>query len=330
MNQIPFFISTHSSRGYVSFFDDCFGGLQKRVILSGWPGKAANVLWEKLLSRQTEEPVWVIRHSMDGSTEGLVFPKRSAGVYLARPWDTAVCSGMAFDPEYIPVRESLEEAHKHFAAALPIHDQWEAVYLQETNFGALDRLAEETAFRLLEGRSGQEQGKNQMRFLGAATVQGSVDVIPELTKKLSRRVFLKGRPGTGKSTFLKKLRAAANAAGWDTEEYRCAFDPNSADMVIIRGLGWCCFDSTAPHEHFPSREGDRVLDLYQAAVTPGTDEAFASQLKEIRAAYQEEIRQAKAALSQAQEAWLDMEKKIPWDDSAADTEMQEIEKTLFA
>ena len=65
-------------------------------------------------------------------------------------------------------------------------------------------------------------------------------------------------------------------------------------------------------------------------MTPGTDEAFASQLKEIRAAYQEEIRQAKAALSQAQEAWLDMEKKIPWDDSAADIGMQEIEKTLFA
>ena len=226
---------------------------------------------------------------------------------------------------YRPVQESLEEAHRYFASALPIHDQWEAIYIAQTDFARLDSLAQETICRLLDGQKGSEEGRNWMRFLGAATHLGSMDVVPEITQSLARRIFIKGRPGTGKSTFLKKIRAAANEAGWDTEEYRCAFDPNSADMVVIRGLGLCLFDSTAPHEHFPERPGDEILDLYEAAVTPGTDEANAEALREIAAAYKAQIRLATGALHAAWESWSALEAAWPWEEKALQQEQERLE-----
>ncbi|MDV2687428.1 hypothetical protein RYX56_24080, partial [Alkalihalophilus lindianensis] len=51
------------------------------------------------------------------------------------------------------------------------------------------------------------------RFLGAATPAGAVDFIPNLTEEIPKRYFLKGRPGSGKSTMLRKLAAAAVERG---------------------------------------------------------------------------------------------------------------------
>lgn len=332
MNQtIPFLISSHSSRGYVSFYRNCFDSLKNVEILTGWPKAAAEKLFDGITSAAEARglTVWRILHSLDGSVEGLVFPERSAGVYLSRPWDGVVHSGISLSEVYRPIQESLEEAHRHFAAALPIHDQWETIYIAQTDFARLDSLAQETIFRLLDGKKGTEPGRNWMRFLGAATHLGSMDVVPEITQSLARRIFIKGRPGTGKSTFLKKIRAAANEAGWDTEEYRCAFDPNSADMVVIRELGLCLFDSTSPHEHFPERPGDEILDLYEAAVTPGTDEANAEALREIAAAYKAQIRLATGALHTAWESWSALETAQLWEETAVQREQERILQRLW-
>ena len=69
--------------------------------------------------------------------------------------------------------------------------------------------------------------------------------------------------------MLKKLAKAAEEKGFEVEVYHCGFDPNSLDMVIVRELGFAIFDSTAPHEYFPSREGDEIIDMYALIVTRG-------------------------------------------------------------
>ncbi len=306
---IPYFISSHSSRGYVSYYGDAFGGLNHTELLTGWPAASGQKLFQDALALAAKQKLTVhtILHSLDGSIEGLVFPELSFGIYLSRPWDGIVLSGMGLSESYQPVKNALEEAHRHFGAALPIHDRWEAIYLKSIDFDAIDALTEKTIRSLFSGKEGGESGKNSLRFLGAATHLGSTDVVQEITSELPRRIFIKGRPGTGKSTMLKKIRAAANQAGWDTEEYRCAFDPNSADMVVIRKMGVCLFDSTAPHEHFPSRSGDEILDVYQAAVAPDTDEKYHQELAVVSAEYRAEIRQATASLHKAWTLWSELE-----------------------
>ena len=73
-------------------------------------------------------------------------------------------------------------------------------------------------------------------------------------------------------------------------------------MVVIRELGFCVFDSTAPHEYFPDREGDETIDIYRAAVREGTDERYAAELADVTERYRAIVRQATASLAAAQRA----------------------------
>ncbi|WP_054860951.1 hypothetical protein [Gracilibacillus sp. JCM 18860] len=85
---------------------------------------------------------------------------------------------------------------------------------------------------------------------------------------MTKRYFIKGRAGSGKSTLLKKVVSASKERGFDIEVYHCGFDPESVDMVVIRELSVCLFDSTDPHEYFPKRKGDEIVDLYKLTITP--------------------------------------------------------------
>ena len=86
-----------------------------------------------------------------------------------------------------------------------------------------------------------------------------------------------GHTGSGKSTLLKKLMVHAQMKGLDVEVYHCGFDPNSLDMILLPELDTVIFDSTAPHEYFPSRENDVVVDMYKELITEGTDETYAEE-----------------------------------------------------
>lgn len=70
-------------------------------------------------------------------------------------------------------------------------------------------------------------------------------------------------------------------------------------MVILRELGIAIFDSTAPHEYFPSREGDEIIDLYNVAVFPRTDEIYEEQILEISKRYRNKMNEGTASLAEA-------------------------------
>lgn len=151
------------------------------------------------------------------------------------------------------------------------------------------------------GMQADVQGEQIHRFLGAATAAGAVDYVMNLTEHLHKRVFVKGRPGSGKSTLFKKLAQVASSRGLAVEMYHCGFDPNSLDMLIFPQLGTAIFDSTAPHEHFPSREGDSILDIYELAIASGTDERHAAEIAEVRASYAASMKRSIGYLAEARQ-----------------------------
>ena len=74
--------------------------------------------------------------------------------------------------------------------------------------------------------------------------------------------IIKGGPGTGKSTLMKRL--ASELSDLDTAElYYCSSDPDSLDAVIFRKLGLIFVDGTSPHVFEPVYPGarERLLDL---------------------------------------------------------------------
>ena len=66
-------------------------------------------------------------------------------------------------------------------------------------------------------------------------------------EKFDTVYIIKGGPGTGKSTFMKKLGADAERRGYAPEYYFCSSDIASLDGVVIPEIRVAVLDGTAPH-----------------------------------------------------------------------------------
>lgn len=78
------------------------------------------------------------------------------------------------------------------------------------------------------------------------------------------RVFLiKGGPGTGKSTFMKKMAALLLNNGERVHLIPCSSDVDSVDAVVCETKKICFFDATAPHILNPEYPGvcEETIDL---------------------------------------------------------------------
>ena len=68
--------------------------------------------------------------------------------------------------------------------------------------------------------------------------------------------IIKGGPGTGKSSFMKKAAEALEADGLNIIRVPCSSDPDSLDGVIFPEIRACICDGTAPHVMDPEYAGD--------------------------------------------------------------------------
>ena len=87
----------------------------------------------------------------------------------------------------------------------------------------------------------------QRFFLGNNTAYGFVGNYEEELKDKDTVVLLKGGPGTGKSTILKKLAKEAEIRRYSYELWYCSGDPKSLDGVYIKDINAAIVDATAPH-----------------------------------------------------------------------------------
>ena len=85
-------------------------------------------------------------------------------------------------------------------------------------------------------------------FLGANSPTGFYSLYDHLIPpEQARAVFiLKGGPGCGKSTLMRRIGAWAEEAGLETEYILCSGDPDSLDALILPGRATAIVDGTAP------------------------------------------------------------------------------------
>lgn len=189
------------------------------------------------------------------------------------------------------IKQICEKTYEKFEKSLMIHDTLENLFLNEMSFQQADAEINRTITELFSDvQKKKDQAVIYERLFGTKTPDGTTDYVKALIEPLQHRYFIKGRAGTGKSHFMKQIVEQCITYHLDVELYRCSFDPDSIDMIIIRDLQLCMFDSTPPHEFHPTRKEDIVIDLYDIALTPGTDEKYADEIQRIEKAYKQEMK----------------------------------------
>ena len=102
-------------------------------------------------------------------------------------------------------------------------------------------------------------------FLGANTGRGFFSVYDDFTdENLADHVwYIKGGPGNGKSTFMRRVAQAAEEAGQTVEYALCSGDPDSLDGIYIREKRTAYVDATSPHVQEPGLPGavGKYIDL---------------------------------------------------------------------
>ncbi len=76
-------------------------------------------------------------------------------------------------------------------------------------------------------------------------------------------IYLKGGPGTGKSSLMKNIGNYFIENGNNVEYHHCSSDIHSLDGVVVKDLGFCIMDATAPHTMDPSYPGaiEKIINL---------------------------------------------------------------------
>lgn len=97
-------------------------------------------------------------------------------------------------------------------------------------------------------------------FLGANSPQGFYSLYDQLIDPAQARAvyILKGGPGCGKSSLMRRVAARAEEAGCEVEYIHCSGDPDSLDAVVFPALRTAIVDGTAPHGAVPQGHHGQV------------------------------------------------------------------------
>lgn len=309
------FPGANTPDGFFSFYDYVIGpDAKKVVIVKGGPGVGKSTLMRKIGQRFVEmgydveflccssdndslDGVAVHDLSLaliDGTAPHIVDPKNPGAVdeiiNLGEFWDEKALRACKRE-----IMEANTEVSRHFQRAFRylkeakiIHDDWEACYTEALDFGCANCMAEEVKRDVFGDMPvSPAPGRARRLFASALSPDGPVHHLHTIVDRLPRRYILKGEPGTGKSTLVRKVGDAAIERGLDVEFYHCPLDPSKVDHVAIPSLGVAVISSAWPHVIDASKELDRTVEMKAAL-----DEAVVARYQEVISGARDRFHQA--------------------------------------
>lgn len=317
-----YYVSGNTAHGFMNLLPTNIEGVKKVIVINHDSHTLKTRVFKHISAFHKAEHDLEIIHipSVKEDVEGIIIRGESIAVIADQLVNSEVRVTKQIDcADFIDVHhdvrnqkllieEHTRDASHSFKQALDTHDALEKIYINEMDFVKADQIAMDVITDLLRAAPPKNQGATvYRRFFGTTTASGPKNILAEIIKEISNRVYIKGRAGTGKSFFMKKVADACEKNGLTVERYHCSFDPNSIDMVLVPELDFCIFDSTAPHELFPERDGDTVIDLYEQTVTKGTDEKHANEIYNVTKKYKDLLKEGVNHLKKAEKHQADIE-----------------------
>lgn len=98
---------------------------------------------------------------------------------------------------------------------------------------------------------------NEAYFLGSSGKNGFYSCFSQMMPKIDGQYtyIIKGGPGTGKSSMMKKIASEMEKRDIECERIYCSSDPDSLDGVIFPSLRVSVCDGTSPHTADPDYPG---------------------------------------------------------------------------
>lgn len=344
-----YYVTGHTGKGFINLLPSNVTELEHIIVLKHPSLRLKTAVLNQMSKKLNMKPPLEIICSSSGTDyeDGLIIREKSIAILtedvsvpLKREYteyDLSQYGMFSYLSEEEGVRfcknydKKMEEAYEQFRIGLSVHDQLEEIFIRQMDFTKADQVATQLIEKILHDVPKLERKAHVYhRLFGTNTQNGVVNVVPELLNRVGHSYFIKGRAGTGKSTLMKKVLAACEAHGYDVELYHCSFDPDSIDMVLVPELDFCIFDSTDPHEYFPRREGQEMIDMYEETVKKGTDEQYVMQIKEVTEIYQAHMKRGMQFIKDAGEMLENREERFKFNKTdvirIADDLLREIEK----
>lgn len=289
-----YFVASHTAKGFVNFLKTNITNI-KVIILSCSSLTIKTQIFQRLIKtiRDDCENIEILQNAHSGDfIDGFIVRQKSIAFIgdhiVSQKIDAAhvIELKQAYDSidEVEVFNEYMAQAYNYLGKSLAAHEAIEKYYIRSMDFTQSDDLIKQTLAELFTGMDefNVRHGTVYKRLFDSNALIGEFNLVPALLQSVHKRYFIRGGPGTGKSFFMKKILNACLKYGYNVEQYMCSYDPNSTDMIIIRGLNICMLDSSGPHEFSALSSRDQVIDLYETSRTLDVNKKFKQEINQLR------------------------------------------------
>ncbi|MFZ5945933.1 MAG: PRK06851 family protein [Bacillota bacterium] len=270
-----FYPGGNTSYGFYSFYDFIIDKDATRIFcIKGGPGVGKSTFMKAIGQQMLEKGFDVEFHNcssdnssidgvvipalrialIDGTAPHIVDPKNPGAVdeiiHLGDYWNE---KGLRQNKAEVMdsnarVGRLFKIAYSSLKEAKVIHDEWESYITESMDFAPVNKITRyvfNEVFAEVEPNFSRV-AKSRHLFGSAITPQGAVNKLDSILIDVESVYVLRGEPGTGKSTFIKKMHDRAYEMGINTEVYHCPLDPEKIDFLVIPKLKAAFINGTEP------------------------------------------------------------------------------------
>lgn len=303
---IEYYVHGHTGKGFVNYLSANLQNIKKIILLKNENMIVISQLLNILIKNYKEHEVEIIKstksiHVIDGIiirelsvailNEQIYQHKRTNNnniIAINIPNISIGSNDFQIDNE----KDIYAEAYNYFKDGLSIHEELEKLYISEMDFSKADKIIDKLLLSLFTNvKEQKEKTITYERLFGTNTPDGIVNTIPSLLDGITRKIFILGRAGTGKSYVMNQVLNKCIDLCIDVEIYRCSLDPESIDMLIIRDLNVCLLDNTPPHQVNISDNNIEIIDMYKETVNPEIEVKYVEKINKLKKQYKQNMQQ---------------------------------------